>query len=144
MFPSIWGETPSTAWWPPLTRGFFDNEESRATRCLNTDIRETESSYELDVELPGFQKDQVSIELDSGYLTIQAETPPMETKDASKDTTYLRRERFLGHCTRRFYVGTSIKPEDIEARFRDGLLHLAVPKSNKTQTQETHAISIQD
>ena len=93
---------------------------------MSTDIVENEGGYELDIELPGYKKDDVKAELKDGYLTISAQTHS-ETEDEQKGK-YLRRERYVGSCSRSFYVGKDVKQEDIKARFEDGVLKVCLPK----------------
>ena len=109
---------------------------------MRTDVRETEDSYELDVDLPGFKKDEVTLELKDGCLTIQA------VKGLDKDTSdekgkYIRQERYAGACSRSFYVGEAVEPEDVSAKFEDGILTVSVPKNAKKQLPKSSSISIQ-
>ena len=94
---------------------------------MSTDVRETEDAFELDIELPGYKKEDVKAELKDGYLTVSAvRTENKDEKD--ENGKYLRRERFSGSCSRAFYVGENITEEDIKAKFEDGVLKLTVPK----------------
>lgn len=109
---------------------------------MKTDVRETEDTYELDIDLPGFKKDEVSIDLKDGYLTISA--AKWLDKDAEdKKGKYIRQERYAGACSRSFYVGDAVEPEDVSARFEDGILTISVPKNVKKQLPKNSAISIQ-
>ncbi len=111
------------------------------TNVMKTDIHESENSYTLDVELPGYQKGDVSIELDDGYLNISAKH---ETTDEERDTkgNVIRNERYFGTCSRSFYVGDGLKEEDIRARFENGILEITVPKQTK-QIETKKTISIE-
>ncbi len=102
---------------------FFKGEKNN---LMKTDIKETENSYILDVDLPGYQKEDIKVDVTDGYLTINAKTSH-EEKDEKKGK-YVRRERFTGECTRSFYVGDDIKEEEIKASFKNGILNLEVPK----------------
>ena len=93
---------------------------------MKTDVRETEDSYELDIDLPGFKKEDVSVELKNGYLTIQAVRNHSNDEKDDKGH-YIRRETFSGTCARSFYVGDAVKKEDIHAKFEDGILHIQLP-----------------
>ena len=110
---------------------FFNNRpltRSADSSWMKTDITETENGYELDMNLPGFAKENVKISLNDGYLTISASTSDEDTKNDEKGRM-IRRERFQGSCQRSFYVGEYVKKEDIKAKFDNGVLHLNVPKN---------------
>lgn len=108
---------------------------------MRTDIRETETGFELTIDLPGFDKEGVQAELKDGYLTVTAETK-QETED--KKGTYVRQERFSGKCSRTFYVGDDIEEDDIKAKFEDGVLKIAVPKKQEQpKLEEKKTISIE-
>ena len=123
LMPSIFGEN--------LFDEFFDDfvrptrrvvrYNTPSTTIMKTDVKETEGSYELDIDLPGYKKEDVKAELKDGYLTISAAT---NTNNDQKDENgkYIRRERYYGNCSRSFYVGENITQEDIKARFEDGIL----------------------
>lgn len=97
------------------------------TVLMRTDVQETDHSYELDVELPGFKKEDVQLQLDNGYLTIRASRhADRDQRDAQG--RYIRQERFAGQCSRTFRVGTQIRKEDVSARFEDGILKISLPK----------------
>ena len=110
---------------------------------MKTDIKENEGSYELDIDLPGFKKDEITAELKDGYLTITG-TTKKETDDQSKKGKYVRRERYYGSCSRSFYVGKAVEKEDIKAKFEDGVLKISVPKKEeKPKVEESKYISIE-
>ena len=106
---------------------FFSAPTSRPTHLMTTDISETDKEFQLEIDLPGFKKEDVTASLKDGYLTVSAKTAT-ETKDEAKDGTYLRKERFVGSCSRSFYVGDDVKQEDICAKFDNGVLTITVPK----------------
>ena len=113
-----------------------------AARIMKTDVREKKDGYELDVDLPGFRKDQIKIELENGYLTISAEKGL--DKDEDKEGRYIRRERFSGSCRRTFYVGEKLEQSDIKASFKHGILKLTIPKKEETpEVEENKYISIE-
>ena len=101
-------------------------EEPKNLPIMRTDIQEKDGNYLLDVELPGFNKEDIRIELKEGYQTISAQT----AKDADEKAagTFIHRERYTGSCKRSFYVGEQIRQEDIHASFANGVLRLIVPK----------------
>ncbi|MCK7484884.1 MAG: Hsp20/alpha crystallin family protein [Bacillus subtilis] len=106
--------------------------------CMRTDIREIENGYELDIDVPGFAKEDIKISLEKGYLTIEAKKD--ETKE-QKDQHFLRRERFLGSSARSFYVGEEIAVEDIKANHNLGILTVFIPKQG-TNVKEKKFIDI--
>ena len=100
-----------------------------AKNIMKTDVRETDNSYELDIDLPGFKKEDVSLNLDSGYLTISASKGLEKDEKEKKDGKYIRRERYEGQCSRSFYVGDGVQAKDVSAKFEDGILKVSVPKT---------------
>ena len=112
-----------------------------AKNVMKTDVRETDNSYELDIDLPGFKKEDVRIELDKGYLTISASrTADNDEKD--KKGQYIRRERYSGECSRSFYIGENVEPKDVTAKFENGILQIAFPKAPQPKQPENTLISI--
>lgn len=102
---------------------------------MKSDIKEMENSYLLEVELPGFAKDEIKAEMNNGYLVIEASHN--ENKDEKdKEGKYIRKERYSGHCTRSFYVGDHIKEEDIKGKFENGILKLEIPKKEAEEKIE--------
>ncbi len=138
MMPSIFGESLLSNWMDfPIDRSVFGTKE-----FMKTDVKEVDNGYELDIDLPGFQKDEIKARLTDGYLTITAARGEnKEEKD--KDGRYIRRERYSGSMSRSFYVGNAVKEEDIRARFENGILKLSVPKIKKTEIEQNNYISIE-
>ena len=102
---------------------------------MHTDVRETENAYIIDMELPGFKKEDVEAELKDGYLTVRAEHKT-ENDEKDKEGHYIRKERYYGNFARSFYVGEAVTQEDIKAAFQDGILTLNVPKKEKEEKAE--------
>ena len=98
----------------------------KASRMMKTDIREKDDSYEVSIDLPGFKKEEITVELDNGYLTISAAKGL--DKDENKKGKLIRQERYAGSMTRSFYIGDNVEKEDVEATYRHGVLTLTVPK----------------
>lgn len=124
----------------------FDIAPSRPanlpTGLMATDIRETATEFELQIDLPGFKREDVSATLKDGYLSVLAKTAS-EARDDAKDGTYLRKERFVGSCNRSFYVGEDVKQADIVAKFDNGVLSVVVPKKlPEPESEEPFAITI--
>lgn len=112
-----------------------------ASRIMKTDVKETENGYELDVDLPGFKKDEIKLELQNGYLTISTEKS-LENKDEQKGRV-LRQERYAGTMSRSFYVGEHVTEEDIHARYENGVLSLTIPKKEAPKAPEKKTICIE-
>lgn len=127
-------------------RGFgnIDRElyGKRAQNMMKTDVRETEEGYEVDVDLPGFDKDDIHLELNNGYLTISTQKT-LEKTDESKKGRMLRQERCSGMMQRSFYVGEQLTEEDITASYTSGVLHITVPKMEAHRLPEKRTILIQ-
>ena len=148
MMPSIFGEN--------LFDEFFDDDfpmipmrsirnplyGKNAKNLMKTDVRETDNTYELDVDLPGFKKDEVQLDLKDGYLTISA-AKGLDKDQEDKKGKYIRQERYAGACSRSFYVGDDVEPADVSAKFEDGILTITVPKAVKKQLPKSSSISIQ-
>ena len=119
----------------------------RAKNVMNTDIKESDSEYDMTIDLPGFKKEDVSVSLENGYLTISAskglEKKESENEEEQKNEKYIRRERYSGSCQRSFYVGDGLKDEDIKASFKHGILTLSIPKKDAKQVETKKYISIE-
>ena len=149
MMPSIFGESLFDEFMDfPFNGDFFTRAdrrpryEKKENILMKTDVKETDNSYELDIDLPGFKKEDVSAQLENGYLTIKAST---NTENGEKDTSgkYIRRERFIGNCSRSFYVGETVTQEDIKAKFENGILKLYIPKKDAKTIEQNKYISIE-
>ncbi|MDO5145755.1 MAG: Hsp20/alpha crystallin family protein [Eubacteriales bacterium] len=143
LMPSIFGERLFDDWmdfsFPSFDR-VMNNNVSRGV--MKTDVKESEQGYELDIELPGYHKEDVKAELKDGYLTIQAQKS-VNKDEKDENGSYIRRERYAGSMSRRFYVGENVTEEDIRARFEDGILKLAVPKKEEKKEEQPRLIQIQ-
>ena len=111
-----------------------------AKHLMKTDVRETDEGYEVDIDLPGFAKDEVNLELEDGYLTIRA-AKGLDKDEKDKKGRYIRQERYAGACSRSFYVG-DIKPEDVSAKYEDGILKISLPKAGKKELPKQSTIAI--
>lgn len=109
---------------------------------MKTDVRETESAYEMDVDLPGFKKEEVQVQLENGYLTISA-SKGLDRENEEKKGRYIRQERYMGQCSRSFYVGESVQPKDVHAKFEDGILKLSLPKAEQPKLPDHRTITIE-
>ena len=143
MMPSIFGENlfdDFDSWFSdPVEKRFFGKKNplygKHAKNLMKTDVRETKNSYEVDVDLPGFKKDEIQLELNDGYLTISAEKG-LDKEEKDKKDKYIRRERYAGTLSRSFYVGDAVSEEDIHAKYEDGILKLSVPKKAPKAVEE--------
>ena len=147
MLPSIFGENLLDDWFDfPMEKDFFSGRNplygKHAKNLMKTDVRETENSYELDIDLPGFKKDEIQASVENGYLTISA-AKGLDKDEKDKKGNYIRRERYAGECSRSFYVGDGLTESDIQARYEDGILKLSVPKQVAQPALEKKYISIQ-
>ncbi len=117
---------------------------NRAANMMKTDVQEHDDHYEVDVELPGFKKEELSLELKDGYLVISA-AKGLDKETEKKSGKYVRRERYAGSLSRTFYVGEDIKQEDIHAKYENGVLKLLIPKmdARKPQVEEKKLIAIE-
>ncbi len=116
---------------------FYDNKDfkkmekklygQRERSLMKTDVKEHKDSYEMEMDLPGFEKEQVKISLENGYLTVSAAKENEQTNESGK---YIRRERYAGACQRTFYVGDDVTPDDIHGAFKHGILKLSIPKKD--------------
>ena len=113
----------------------------RSANVMKTDVRETDTTYELDIDLPGFKKDEVQVDLVDGTLTIQA-AKGLDKDERDKDGRYIRRERYAGACSRSFYVGEGVRPADVTAKFEDGILRISLPKAEEKKLPESTSITI--
>lgn len=109
---------------------------------MKTDIRETDEGYELDIDLPGFKKDEIQAELKNGYLTVSA-AKGLDKDEQNKKGEYIRRERYAGSMSRSFYVGEHLNEEDIKAKYEDGILKLSVPKKDVKELEQNKYIAIE-
>lgn len=148
MAPRIFGESLFDELMDyPFDRAFdrtFHNPVfgKREKNLMKTDIREKDGHYELDMDLPGYQKEDVSAKLENGYLTISA-TRGVDKSEQDKDGNLIRQERYSGSCQRSFYVGEGVKQADIKASFENGILHLMIPKVEAKQIEDNKYISIE-
>ena len=129
---------------------FYDDRAEKklyghhAANLMKTDIQEHDDGYTLEMDLPGFKKDEIQIELNNGYMTISAAKGLDEDEKDKKSDKYIRRERYTGSCQRSFYVGEDVTEEDIKAEFKHGILKLFVPKKEaKPAVEQKKYVSIE-
>ena len=151
LMPSIFGENMFDEF---FRDPFFDSRDMkklekrlygrRGKNLMKTDIRETDTGYELEMDLPGFRKDEIRASLRDGYLTISAAKGLDKDEQEKTSGRYIRQERYSGAMSRTFYVGEDVKQEDIKAKFENGTLKMFVPKIEpKPQVEEKKYIPIE-
>ena len=151
MMPSIFGENLFDDDWMDFPFDRFDREffgrknplyGKHAKNMMKTDIREHDDGYELDVDLPGFKKDEISVQLNNGYLTISA-SKGLDKDEQDKKGKYIRKERYAGAMQRSFYVGDAVEQSDVKAKFEDGILKLCIPKKDAKAVEARNSIAIE-
>ena len=147
MLPSIFGENLFDEFFDepfgmmPSFRGRNPLYGKNARNLMKTDVRETENTYELDVDLPGFKKDEIQLQLENGYLTISA-AKGLDKDQKDQQGRYIRQERYAGACSRSFYVGEQVEPKDVSAGFEDGILKISLPKNSPKELPKNTTIAI--
>ena len=144
LMPSIFGENLFNDDW--MDFGFPEVDKTlygkHANNVMKTDVKETDTGYEVDIDLPGFKKDEINAQLDNGYLTISA-AKGLDKDEKDKKGKYIRKERYAGAMSRSFYVGEGVTQEDIKAKYEDGILRLSVPKKEKKAVENNKYIAIE-
>ena len=144
LMPSIFGENLFNDVW--MNFGFPEVEKAlygkHASHEMKTDVRETDSGYEVDIDLPGFKKDEINIQLDNGYLSISA-AKGLDKDEQDKEGKYIRKERYAGSMSRSFYVGNAITQDDIKAKYESGILRISVPKKAAEEIESAKRIAIE-
>ena len=127
-------------------RGFGNVDHAlygkHAQNVMKTDVKETDDGYEVDIDLPGFKKDEIHLELNNGYLTISTEKSLVKDEE-NKHGKMLRQERYSGMMQRSFYVGEHLTEEDIKASYESGVLHVSIPKKDAPKVPEKKVIRIE-
>ncbi len=147
MLPSIFGESLFDDWVGFPFRSLESDVDHKlygkhAANVMKTDLKEHDESYELKVDLPGFKKDQIELQLQNGYLTITA-SKALEEDGKDRKGRLLHQERYSGSMTRSFYIGESIQEEDVKAKYEDGVLTLDFPKEKQVSLPERKTIRIE-
>ena len=150
--PSIWTDDIFDDFMRDFDVSFFDDRDMRKAEkklygrrgknMMKTDVKETDGTYEVDIDLPGFKKDEISAKLENGYLTVSA-AKGLDKDEKDKKGKYIRRERYAGAMSRSFYVGDSVTQDEIKARYEDGILKLSVPKKDAKAVEKNDCIAIE-
>ncbi|MBP5384548.1 MAG: Hsp20/alpha crystallin family protein [Lachnospiraceae bacterium] len=146
LLPSILGENFMDEWmdfprmdFPDIDRKLYGKH---ATHVMKTDVHEHDDGYEVDIDLPGFKKEEIKLSLENGYLFVGAEKT-LDQDQKNKKGKLIRQERYAGSMQRSFYVGDTLTEEDIKAKFEDGVLKLFVPKKEARKIPEKKTIAIE-
>ena len=147
MLPTIFGENLFDDFMDDaFERNFFGGRNplygKHSKNLMKTDVKETETGYEIDIDLPGFKKDEISAHLEDGYLTVSA-AKGVDKDEKDNEGRYIRRERYSGSMTRSFYVGNAVTEEDIKAKYEDGILSLSIPKKDPKAVEAKKYIAIE-
>ncbi|MBQ8994959.1 MAG: Hsp20/alpha crystallin family protein [Oscillospiraceae bacterium] len=149
LYPSIWNESLFDDLMNfdfPVFRGVDDVDQKlygkHANRVMKTDVHEQDDHYEVDIDLPGFKKDEIKLDLENGYLTVSA-AKGLDKEEKDNKGKLIRQERYTGSMSRSFYVGDNVTEEDIKAKFEDGVLKLNVPKKEAPKLPEKKTILIE-
>ena len=151
MMPSIFGENLFDDWMDfpfddDFDKYFFGKKNplygKHAKNMMKTDVKETDGSYEVDIDLPGFKKDEINAKLENGYLTISA-AKGLDKDEKDKKGKYIRKERYAGAMSRSFYVGEGVTQDEIKAKYEDGILKLTVPKKDAKAVEKNDYIAIE-
>ena len=148
MMPRIFGENLFDDFMNDFAFPAFPNVEKKlygkhARNLMKTDVKDTDTGYEVDVDLAGFKKDEIQIELEKGFLTVTA-AKGLDKDEKDKKDNYIRRERYAGSMSRSFYVGEHVTEDDIHPKYENGILSFTVPKEEaKAIEDKKHSISIE-
>ena len=123
LMPSIFGENLFDDFFDTVSRPIKAIRQTPVPQVMRTDVKESDKGFTLDIDLPGYKKEDISAELKDGYLTVSAKTSD-EHEEKEEDGTYIRRERSFGSCSRSFYIGEEIVDSEIKAKFEDGILSI--------------------
>lgn len=125
--------------WDDMFRGDPFFSEKNTAKIMKTDIKDKGDNYIIDMDLPGYEKDNIEISMEEGYLTVSAK---VSEDNNEEEENYIRKERYFGECSRSFYVGEDVHEEDIKASFKNGKLTLTVPKEEKKKIESKKLIQI--
>ena len=144
LMPSIFGESLFDDFMDDFAFPDIDKKlyGKHAPHNMNTDVKEKDNTYEVAIDLPGFQKDEIQVQLENGYITVSA-AKGLDKNEKDKEGKYIRRERYAGNASRSFYVGNNVQREDIHPKFENGILSFTVPKEKTAVENSSHYIAIE-
>ena len=148
LMPSVFGEDLFDEMMSfPFGDEFFGKKNplygKNAKNMMKTDVKELDDGYEVDIDLPGFKKEEVSVELKDGYLTVSAAKGLDKDEKDEKSGRYIRRERYAGSMSRSFYVGENVTQDEVKAKYENGILRLSVPKKEAKAVTQNNYIAIE-
>lgn len=147
LMPSIFGENLFNDWmdfsFPQVADVDKELYGKHAKNMMKTDVRETDDAYEVDIDLPGFKKDEITAELNDGYITISAAKGLDKDEKDKKTGKYIRKERYAGSMSRSFYIGGGITQDEISAKYENGILQLKIPKKTDKAVAGKNYIAIE-
>lgn len=155
MLPSIFGESLFDDWMDSFDKEFEREFQKglapvkhqlygkHAKNLMKTDVKDMDDHYEVDIDLPGFKKDEVNAVLKDGYITISASKGLDKDEKDKKTGKYIRQERYVGSMSRSFYVGENVTQEEVKAKFEDGILQLTIPKKDVQTVEQKNYIAIE-
>ena len=139
MMPSLFTENLFDDFFDEMDKDFFGKKNplygKHGRNMMKTDVRETDNTYEVDIDLPGFKKDEITMKLENGTLTVSA-AKGLDKDEENKEKKYVRRERYAGGMSRSFYVGEHVDVEDIHPKYENGILSFIVPKKEQKAVEE--------
>ena len=139
MMPSLFTENLFDDFFDEMDKDFFGKKNplygKHGRNMMKTDVRETDNTYEVDIDLPGFKKDEITMKLENGTLTVSA-AKGLDKDEENKEKKYVRRERYAGSMSRSFYVGEHVDVEDIHPKYENGILSFVVPKKEQKAVEE--------
>ena len=145
MMPSLFTENLFDDFFDEMDKDFFGKKNllygKHGRNMMKTDVRETDNTYEVDIDLPGFKKEDINIIYENGYLTIST-SKGLDKDEKDEQGHYIRQERYVGNMSRSFYLG-DIPKEDIKAKYEGGVLRLSVPKADMKQVENSSTIYIE-
>ena len=146
LMPSIFGENLFDDFFDDMSREMRQMDRrlygKNAAREMKTDVHEHEDHYEVDIDLPGFKKDEINLSLENGYLTVNA-AKGLDEEEKDKKGKLIRQERYAGSMTRSFYIGDTVTEDEIKAKFENGVLQLSIPKKEAEKIPEKKLIAIE-
>ena len=144
LMPNIFGESLFDDFMDDFAFPDIDKKlyGKHASHIMKTDVKEKDNTYEVDIDLPGFKKDEIQIQLENGYVTVSA-SKGLDKDEKDKEGKYIRRERYAGNVSRSFYVGNNVQREDIHPKFEHGILSFTVPKEKPAVENSSHYIAIE-
>ena len=144
LMPSIFGENLFDDFMDDFAFPDIDKKlyGKHAPHIMKTDVKEKDNAYEVAIDLPGFKKDEIQIQLENGYVTVSA-AKGLDKDEKDKEGKYIRRERYAGNVSRSFYVGDKVQKEEIHPKFENGILSFTVPKEKKAVEEKSNCIAIE-